>query len=256
MEWWRCKHGAPNDPKWRVIATEAQSRPGDVWAVFTALCDRASQAEDRGSIEGYDPEEIAAGFGYDTDEVKRICNAMKRRGLFHETKLAGWERHQPQRERLDHSTDRVRAFRERQKSATPADETPRNAVKRHETPREEESREDNNLPPSTPQGGGEALPRVEAFPTATDLREATDHWNTVAAELGLPQIERLTGKREKHLRARLRELEGLGPWFGVVNSIRGSPLLTGQKTKWKASFDWVVNPSNFQKLIEGNYAGV
>lgn len=113
---------------------------------------------------------------------------------------------------------------------------------------------DTPLPPKGGAERDEELPRSEKFPTPADLREATTHWNTLAAELGLPQVERLTDKRQKHLRARLQELEGLGPWFGVVNSIRDSPFLCGQKTDWRCDFDWFVNASNFQKVIEGKYA--
>ena len=35
MHWWRCKHGAPFDPKWGVVALTAKSEPGKVWAVVT-----------------------------------------------------------------------------------------------------------------------------------------------------------------------------------------------------------------------------
>lgn len=142
MEWWRCKHGAPFDPKWRVVAADANVRPGDVWAVFTVLCDRASQASDRGSIAGFDADEIAAALGYDPEEVKRICNAMKRRNVFHETRLANWDKHQPKRERNDTSTERVKAFRERQKLANNASATSSNTTKRHVTPRIDKRREE------------------------------------------------------------------------------------------------------------------
>lgn len=107
-------------------------------------------------------------------------------------------------------------------------------------------------PTPGPQGRLDRKP--ETFPTSADLREAVEHFNAVAREVGLAQVERLTDKRMRHLRARLQELEGLGPWFGVVNSIRDCPLLLGQKTDWRCDFDWLVNQSNFVKVIEGKYA--
>lgn len=96
--------------------------------------------------------------------------------------------------------------------------------------------------------------KPEEFPTPADLREAVEHFNAVAREVGLPQVERLTDKRMRHLRARLQDVDGLGPWFGVVNSIRESPFLRGQKTDWRCDFDWLVNQANFVKVIEGKYS--
>jgi hypothetical protein len=98
MEWWRCKHGAPADPKWRAIGARVNVAPGVVWAVFSALCDRASQAEDRGSIAGADPEDIAAVFGFDVGEVERTVKALTAKGVIVGERIANWNRHQPKTE--------------------------------------------------------------------------------------------------------------------------------------------------------------
>jgi len=42
-------------------------------------------------------------------------------------------------------------------------------------------------------------------------------------------------------------------WF--FDEVEKSDFLTGRKTEWKASFDWVLKPANFKKIIEGNYDG-
>lgn len=55
-EWFRSWHGAPTDPKWLGIAKRSGVAPGIAVAVAWALMDRASQAADRGSIDGYDAE--------------------------------------------------------------------------------------------------------------------------------------------------------------------------------------------------------
>lgn len=151
MEWWRCKHGAPFDPKWRAVALRAQSRAGDVWAVFTTLCDRASQASDRGSIEGVDLEDVAAGLGYELEEVQRIFTALKARGLVTDERVAKWEIHQPKRE--DISTERVRAHR--------------NAMKRTETqspPRERVDTDTDTDTEKKPEREREARPALKAEP--------------------------------------------------------------------------------------------
>lgn len=147
MEWWRCKHGAPFDPKWRAIALRAQARPGDVWAVFTTLCDRASQAGDRGSLSGLDLEDVAAGLGYELDEVQRIVTALKDKGLVTDERVTTWEKHQPKRE--DSSTERVRAHR----NAMKRDETQKPAreeKRRVDTEKKEEGRKSARASRSTP----------------------------------------------------------------------------------------------------------
>lgn len=123
--WFRVWHGAATDPKWRTIARRAHSRPGDVWAVMACLMDRASQADERGSIAGFDVEVIADALGYDTEEVERIIAALVEKGVIASGRLTSWEKHQPKRE--DDSRDRVAAYRERKKNQELNDDvTPRN----------------------------------------------------------------------------------------------------------------------------------
>jgi hypothetical protein len=40
----------------------------------------------------------------------------------------------------------------------------------------------------------------------------------------------------------------------LLNTIQEQPFLLGQnKQKWTITFDWILCPSNYQKIIEGNY---
>ena len=76
--------------------------------------------------------------------------------------------------------------------------------------------------------------------------------NAFAAELGLSQIEEIKpgSARERSALARIRE----GCDFDrVFAKIRGSPFLRGDKGSTPASFDWITNPTNYLKIIEGNY---
>ncbi len=87
-DWLRLWHGAPTDPKWRTVARRSGSRPGDVWAIVAVLMDRASQAPDRGSVEGYDCEIIADALGYDPDEVERVIAALIDKGVIVDGRLS------------------------------------------------------------------------------------------------------------------------------------------------------------------------
>lgn len=133
--WFRSWHGAPTDSKWLVIAKRANVAPGMVSAVFWALLDTASQAEERGSVTGFDPEAYALWAGWEETDVQAVIVAMKAKGVIGaDDRLTAWDKRQPKRE--DDSSDRVRQHRERQKTQqnTPnADVTHGNAAKRSVT---------------------------------------------------------------------------------------------------------------------------
>lgn len=133
-DWFRSWHGAPTDPKWLGIARKAGVAPGMVVAVAWALMDRASQAEDRGDIDGYDPDGLACFFGCDPEQIDAIVRGMADRGVIVNGRFAAWEKRQPKRE--DDSAERVREFRRRQKQAsTERDTSNGNDVKRDVTQR-------------------------------------------------------------------------------------------------------------------------
>jgi hypothetical protein len=130
-EWFRSWHGAPTDPKWLGIAKRAGVAPGIAVAVAWALMDRASQAADRGSIEGYDADGLACFYGCEASEVDAIVAAMTDKGMIADGRFAAWSKRQPKRE--DNSADRVKAYRERAVTHQPAAETQCNAPKRNVT---------------------------------------------------------------------------------------------------------------------------
>lgn len=64
----------------------------------------------------------------------------------------------------------------------------------------------------------------------------------------------LNEKRMSSVRARIRE-HGKSAFAEMVHKAAASDFLKGGgKTGFKATFDWLIQPSNFQKVIEGNYA--
>ena len=142
-DWFRSWHGAPVDAKWRTIAKRAGVRTSCVVSIAWLLMDRASQSEDRGSIAGYDAETIADFLDMETLDVENVIRAMTDKGFISAGRIAAWEKRQPKRED-DNSSERVRAFRERQrKQSGYVDETQCNAVKRTETL--DKIREDKNI---------------------------------------------------------------------------------------------------------------
>jgi hypothetical protein len=126
--WFRSWHGAPTDNKWLVIAAKAKVKPGVVSAIAWALFDYASQADDRGSVAGFDAETYATFSGFNESEVQAVVDAMRSKGVIDaDGRLAAWDKRQPKRE--DDSTKRVREYRKR-KDSDNDDNANCNALKR------------------------------------------------------------------------------------------------------------------------------
>lgn len=208
MEWFRWYHGAISDTKWPLIARKSKQNIGTVVSIWAAILEHASQDEERGSIEGFDPEAIDALFGYDDGVCQSVVNAMEEKGLLVDGCVATWTKRQPKREREDDSLDRVRKHRAEKKAnknAEVQDVTPCNAsvtpVQRQETPRTEKRREEYKNPP-TPHGGtgdektpnpktpsGDYAPDFEAawkvYPRKDGKRKAFAAWQK-AKKRGMP----------------------------------------------------------------------
>lgn len=84
----------------------------------------------------------------------------------------------------------------------------------------------------------------------------------------LPTIAKLTPKREAALRARWLDASrlpnryrcgdiaaGLEWWQAFFEVVGESDFLNGRQknSSWRADFDWLLKPTNFMKIIEGNY---
>ena len=121
-DWFRSWHGAPTDPKWLGIAKRAGVAPGIAVAVAWALMDRASQAADRGSVEGYDAEGLAYFYGCEPEQVDAIVDAMTAKGMVENGRFANWEKRQPKRE--DGAAERAKEWRERNRTQPNATEPP------------------------------------------------------------------------------------------------------------------------------------
>ena len=89
--------------------------------------------------------------------------------------------------------------------------------------------------------------------TQEKITEILNLWNEFAGKVGLPQVRDITpgSTRERHLRARLNE-KGFD-FRKILEKVSQSEFLLGLKSDWKVSFDWLIKPSNYVKVLEGNY---
>lgn len=76
----------------------------------------------------------------------------------------------------------------------------------------------------------------------------------------LPKVTAITAARESALRARLQQVEEEAPGqiFGTFAElfahVQASSFLRGYNDrKWRANFDWLMNPQNFAKVMGGTY---
>jgi hypothetical protein len=129
MSWVRLWREMPMDPKWRVIARRSGRSIAEVIAIFAFMLVNAGEpAGERGVLNGWSDEDIAAALDMEAEAVAAIRAAMQGKVLDGD-RLTGWDRRQPKRE--DGAAERARAWRENRK----LERTHPNASERAQTPR-------------------------------------------------------------------------------------------------------------------------
>lgn len=106
---------------------------------------------------------------------------------------------------------------------------------------------------SSDDGGDLPLPFSPPEPVK-GIEEVVERWNSLQT-FGIKPVSRITptSKRYKLLKARLREYK-LSGILCAIDNISKSKFLQGyNKNGWTITFDWFVCPSNFPKVLEGNY---
>lgn len=230
----------PTDPKWRVVAKRSGRSIAEVIAVFNFVMVNASGNDGkRGVTHNLFPDDIAAALDIETEHVETIMKHMIGKVMDAKGALTGWEKRQPKREDKT-STDRVRAWREKQAKQT---ERECNATKRPDT----DTDTDTEIESTDPKGS-------LAPGAAPSLSEARDLYNETAKAVGLPRCQMLTKARKSHLRQRLIECGGIEGWKAALAKVRDSPFCRGDNDKgWRADLDFLVQPKSFTKLMEGAY---
>lgn len=172
MAWFRWHEGTSSDPKFHLIARKSGQPVAFALAIWAMLLERASAAEVRGDVSGFDCESADAALGIPDGATEAIFAAMVAKGMIVDDRIAKWEERQPKKEDAT-STERVREHRARQKAKSETQcneaqrqETPCNAVKHDETQCNETKRQETldksrldksikeniNIPPISPQG--------------------------------------------------------------------------------------------------------
>lgn len=258
--WFRHYAGLCRDDKLvRVALKSKQSVERVVW-VWSAILESASEIDDHGRFD-FDVGEAAYFLRADEADVEAICLSLECLGRISSGTVAKWDDRQFV---SDRSAERQKRYRDKQRSH---DDHNANvgvtSPSRHaDAPETETELETDKIIDADASIADAAAPPVclrsdedrkrIAEKRKAVLRSLGERWNTFAGELRLPLIEEIkTGSpRERSALARVRD----GCDFDrVFAKIRASPFLRGEKGSTPASFDWITNPTNYQKIIEGNY---
>lgn len=100
-----------------------------------------------------------------------------------------------------------------------------------------------------PRGKGELSPA----PSAPDYSELVEFFNSATSgSFGTVRLP-LSAARRGMIAARIRE-RGEDTFREAIQKAAASDFLRGQnRSGWRATFDWIIRPTNFEKIITGNY---
>lgn len=86
-----------------------------------------------------------------------------------------------------------------------------------------------------------------------DWKKFLDFFNATVNGSQIPKIRTITEERKKFIRARVKEF-GKNALATAIQKAAASDFLNGCGNKaFVASFDWIFRPTNFPKVLEGNY---
>lgn len=90
-----------------------------------------------------------------------------------------------------------------------------------------------------------------AKPTRVPYQEVVEKFNEIC--LSLPQVQKLTPARRQAIKGRCSEYS-VPEIVDVFRRAENSDFLSGRNGNWNGcSFDWLMKPANFLKVLEGNY---
>lgn len=115
MRWLRLYNDTITDPKWRVVATESGQPLTAVLAVWMSMLINASDADDRGTLQGWNDRFAGAAIDLRGDDVRAIREAMQ--GVVLDgMRLTGWDKRQ---RASDNIAERVQRHRTKAKTPPP-----------------------------------------------------------------------------------------------------------------------------------------
>jgi hypothetical protein len=103
----------------------------------------------------------------------------------------------------------------------------------------------------TMEESGSAAPTKAAV--KEDVERIMNLWNVICGKV-LPKVIECTDRRRQLINVRLDERPDFKFWEELFKRVATTPFLLGDNNRgWKTTFDWVLNPNNLVKIMEGNW---
>jgi hypothetical protein len=234
LPWFRLYHRMIDDDKLRLLAFE------DRWHFVALCCLKASGLlDDKSNLRD---RKIAVKLGVQARELDEISRRLFEVGLVDENlSPTAWDDLQL---KSDVSSSRVKSFREKQRL---------NTMKREcnvsETVQEGEEDKDRDKDREKREGN------LQANTTPLLEKHVIEKWNEIANNHDLPLVKVVTEKRRLLIASAIAS-HSIDDWITAMDAVDASAFCHGKNARgWKASFDWMIGPDIFAKLMEGNYDG-
>lgn len=139
-QWFKLTDSAVMSLKWQRIARKLGVSPAVVSFVYVVAMSSASQCNDRGSLQDFDPEDVDFFGDFDSGTTARVMAALEEAGFIDDGRIAGWEESQsrPSQEEADRArlqaAERKRRQRAREQTKDDADEAAVTPVSHDVTP--------------------------------------------------------------------------------------------------------------------------
>lgn len=214
-------------------------------------------ADDRGFVE-YRPKWIKVKcFPYDDIEIEPLLDELKQKHRIHVKngviKIVKFLKHQkiekPSRSELEPVFNQDTQSQDDSGTVPgvvgePSPKASEDSALKDKREHEQEREQEKESHVKTPDGVSGKTPE--------DILHIQSIWNSFAEETGLPKVIKLSASRQSALKQRAMENEF--DLAKILEKIRGSPFLLGQKNGWKVDFDFVFcSKNNYLKILEGSY---
>lgn len=260
--WYRAYEGTVTDAKLGEVAMVAGCSRSVAIAAWHCILESATACNGGGNFDATF-RRVAVILGEPVATIEAVFLELSALGMIENGSVVAWKKRQYE---SDSSTQRSRRHREKlrkmdQCNTGNADATP---MQRCATPPDTDTDTDTEVEVLDAKASS-PIPRCEIEPVPDEIEvdsggAATlkpDHvveaWNNIAARHGLARVRKLTPARRQQLRSRLKDCS-VDDFTEAIAAIERSPFLRGDNERnWRITFDFLLKPSNFAKLIEGTY---
>ena len=187
------------------------------------------------------------------EETKEIKRSKCWRGI--RTKIINFDKYQDNGSPVSSIESSIESSSKTEPLIEPQSELQTEPLIEPEQELKKDKKEKNNIDANASSSGAAAPDPEMSSQESVDFVGLMNFFNRTMEEAGaiIPRCKSCDGKRREFVRARIRE-HGLDAVYEMITKASQSDFLNGKsRSGWIADFTWLFRPSNFQKVLEGNY---